>query len=194
MEEPARKPRVTFAAYLAHDYASELKHEYVDGEVFAMSGATPEHGCLCATVSAALGNQLCRGPCRVFMSGVRVRVPATGLATYPGVVVVRGKLQRDPEDGNTIINPIVVVEVMGRRNAAYDRRSKLAHYRLLPSLAEYVLVSQGERHVEHGRRKEDGAWTLHDARGNDVLVLASIGCKLALDEVYRGVFEEEAAG
>ncbi|WP_438015684.1 Uma2 family endonuclease [Sorangium sp. So ce315] len=194
MAEPARKRTFSFAEYLAHEQASEAKHEHVNGEIFAMAGGTPEHGLMAVNVASVLRGQLVDRRCRVYNSDVRVRVRATGLATYPDVSVVCGRLERDPEDENSILNPVVLVEVLSPNTEAYDRGEKFAHYQTIPSLREYVLVSHQRRRVEVLRRNDDGTWTLHDVREGGVAALASIGCSLPLDEVYRGVFEGPEPG
>ncbi|XYH95810.1 Uma2 family endonuclease [Sorangium sp. So ce1128] len=196
MAEPARKLKFTFAEYLAREQASATKHEYANGEIFAMAGSTPEHGLMAVNVASVLRGQLVDRRCRVYNSDVRVRIQATGLATYPDVSVVCGRLERDPEDENSILNPVVLVEVLSPNSEAYDRGEKFAHYQAIPSLREYVLVSYQRRRVEVLRRNDDGTWTLYDVRGSGVAELASLGCSLPLDEVYRGVFEDagEEAG
>ncbi|WP_433929345.1 Uma2 family endonuclease [Sorangium cellulosum] len=195
MAEPARNRTSTFAEYLAREQTSETKHEHVNGEIFAMAGGTPEHGLMAVNVASVLRGQLLDRRCRVYNSDVRVRVQATGLTTYPDVSVVCGRLERDPEDENSLLNPIVLVEVLSPSSEAYDRGEKFAHYQTVPSLREYVLVSYQRRRVEVLRRNDDGTWTLHDVRESGVAELASVGCTLPLDEVYRGVFagaEDEA--
>jgi Uma2 family endonuclease len=192
MAEPARKLTFTFAEYLAREQASEAKHEHVNGEIFAMAGGTPEHGLMAVNVASVLRSQLLERRCRVYNSDVRVRIPATGLATYPDVSVVCGGLERDPQDENSVLNPVVLVEVLSPNTEAYDRGDKFAHYQAVPSLREYVLVSYQRRRVEVLRRNDDGTWTLHDVRESGVAELSSIGCRLPLDEVYRGVFDQSA--
>jgi Uma2 family endonuclease len=121
---------------------------------------------------------------RVFTSDARLRVLSTGLATYPDVTVVCGPIERDPENDETFTNPIVLVEVLSKSTAGYDREEKFAHYRRIPSLREYVLVSQREHRIEHLSRNEDGSWTLRDTTRPSALRLASIGCELSFDDVY----------
>jgi Uma2 family endonuclease len=192
MAEPAHKLSYTFAEYIAIDEASETKHEYVNGEVFAMSGGTLTHSQLAANTIRALGDKLLERPCAVFTSDARVRVLATGLATYPDVTVVCGAIELDPENKNTLTNPVLLVEVLSDSTEGYDREEKFAHYRLIPSLREYLLVSQHERRITHLSRNDDGSWTLRDATGTDVVRLPSIGCELSLAEVYRDPFAQSA--
>ncbi len=185
MTEAAHKLTYTFAEYLALERASEAKHELVNGEIFAMAGGTPEHGRLAANMIAALLVQLRGRPCAAFTSDVLIRVRATGLTTYPDLSVVCGRLERDPADANVLVNPTVLVEVLSDGTEAYDRGEKFAHYRRIPSLQEYVLVSQNEPRIEVFRRNDDGkSWTLHVAEATETATLASIGCEVAVDEVY----------
>lgn len=195
MTEPARKLRHTFAEYLEQERASDIKHELIHGEIFAMAGGTPEHTRLAGKVVMALGAQLSGRPCNVFPSDLRVRALGTGLATYPDVTVVRGRLERDPEDANTVVNPVVLVEVLSDGTERYDRGEKFAHYRRIPSLKEYVLVSQHEPRIEVFRRNEDGkTWTFHVAEASETVQLTSIGCELVVDEVYANPLDNAAAG
>lgn len=183
MAEPARKLTATFADYLEQEKASETKHELVAGEIFAMAGGTIEHGALAANVIGELRGMLRGRPCRVLTSDVRVRVLATGLAAYPDVSVVCGAIEHDPEDANTVVNPVLIVEVLSDSTTSYDRGAKAAHYRRIPSLRDYLLVAQHEPLVEHYCRNDDGSWTLRDVRPPGVVQL-SIGCELSVAEVY----------
>jgi len=184
MNEPARKLAATYPEYLAQEQASDTKHELLDGEIFAMAGGTPEHARLSSRVIGALLAQLRGRPCEAFSSDLRLRVLATGLATYPDVSVVYGRFEQDPEDANTLVNPVVLVEVLSDSSEAYDRGEKFAHYRRIPSLREYVLVSQRKPRIEVFRRNEGGNWTLFEAEASRSVQLVSIGCELSVDEVY----------
>lgn len=176
---------VPYDEYLAAEAVSETKHEYLRGEVFAMAGGTIEHSALAAAMIAALGSGLRGRPCRVFSSDLRVRIRETGLTTYPDLSVICGKLERDAEDAHAITNPVLLVEVLSDATEAYDRGEKAAHYRRLASLKEYVLVSQHELRIEVFRRNEAGRWELFEARAGERVALASVGCELEVDEVYR---------
>lgn len=182
----------TFAEYIAIDEASEIKHEYVNGAVFAMAGGTLEHAQIAANVIGELRAQLRGRPCVVYTSDARVRVLATGLATYPDVTVVCGAIECDPENKHTVTNPVVLVEVLSDSTEGYDRKEKFSHYRRIPSLREYLLVSQRERRIEHLSRNDDGTWTLRDVTASALVRLPSIGCELSLDEVYKNPFAERA--
>lgn len=180
----APERRYTFREYLELEASSELRYELFDGAVYAMSGRSPDHGRLAANVISILTAHLVGKPCQAFTSDLRVRVLETGLATHPDVSVVCGSLERDPEDHNTATNPIVIVEVLSPSTQRYDREEKAAHYRRIPSLASYVLISQEEQRLEVFSRNQDGSWTLREARSGAV-ELPAIGCTLAVADVYR---------
>ena len=132
-----------------------------------------------------LGEQLAGGPCTIFTSDLRVRVLATGLATYPDVTVVCGDLERDPEDGNGVVNPTLLVEVLSGSTEHYDRGEKAAHYRTISSLREYVFVSHRERRIERWWREGLDEWQSQSAGRGEVLRLAALGIDLEIDTVYE---------
>ena len=187
MGEPAHH-RFAFDEYIELEALAVLKHEFLNGQVWAMAGGSPEHAALAANVTALLVAQLRGKPCRVFSSDLRVRVQATGLATYPDVTVICGQFQSDPEDrrGHTALNPKVVIEVLSPSTEEYDRGEKLSHYRELPSIEEIVLIAQDRRAIEVFRRAAEGFEQLVVSSGS--LQLTSIACELALDDVYRNPF------
>lgn len=150
----ATRKLLTYAEYMAAEDVALEKHEFLDGQVFAMSGGTPEHAALAAACSHALSNALAGRPCRVFSSDLRVRIRATGLTTYPDVSVVCGTLETDAEDPHAINDPLLLVEVLSDSTEAHDRGEKAAHYRRIPALREYVLISQRQRRVEVYRRND----------------------------------------
>lgn len=187
--EPARKSTFTFAEYLEQERTSDVKHEYVNGDISTRAVSAIEHGRLAMSVASALGPQLRGRPCAQYSSDVRVRVLATGLATYADLTVVCGRLERDPEDANTIVNPILLVEVLSDSTERYDRGEKFEHYRSIPSLQEYVLISQRWPRIEVFRRNQDGrTWLLTFAEASESIELASIGCELVVDDIYADPF------
>jgi Uma2 family endonuclease len=187
MAAPAALHRHSFADYLALEEASNTKHEYLKGEIYGMAGGTPEHAALSVAVSSALLAQLRHGPCRVFSSDLRVRVLATGLATYPDVTVVCGELERDPESPTTVVNPRAVVEVLSDGTEAYDRGEKLEQYRRIPSLAAVVLVSHRVPSIELWERTSDENWRRREFGRGQVADIEALPARLVLDEVYLGV-------
>jgi len=179
--------RYSFEEYVRLEGFSNVKHEFLDGAIYAMAGATVRNGMLAARISVALGAQLEGRPCEPLGSDVRIRVQATGLGTYPDVSVVCGPPQRDPADPDTVVNPTVLVEVLSDSTEDYDRSVKRDHYLQIPTLREYVLVSQHEPRVEVWRRGEGAQWDCGTYEGDARVELASLGCVLDLGRLYRGL-------
>ena len=185
---PAPVARMSYAEFLAFEEASDSKHEYVHGEVYARAGGTITHSALAMAVGTALSIALADRRCRVLSSDARVRVETTDMATSPDVSVVCGQLEVDADDPNGVLNPTIIVEVLSDSTEAYDRGAKAAHYRRIPSLREYVLVSQHEPLIEVYRRNERGNWELvAEARATERAELTSCGAPIALDVdgIYR---------
>lgn len=190
MTEPTRLHRYTYQDYLALEEASNVKHEFLKEEIYGMAGGTPEHAALAVAVSSVLHTQLRGGPCRVYSSDLRVRVLATGLATYPDVTVVCGVAERDPESPSTITNPRLLVEVLSDSTEEYDRGEKLEHYQKIPSLGTVILVSHRERQLEVWQRIDGGPWRRDVLGSGSGATLSAVGCMLRVDEVYDGVLPE----
>jgi len=184
--------RYTFADYLALEEASNTRHEFLNGEIYAMAGGTPEHSALAVAATVALANQLLGGPCRVFNSDLRVRVLATGLATYPDVTVVCGPLERDPEGPATVVNPYLVIEVLSESTEAYDRGQKLEHYRRIPSLRAVVLISHEKAEIEAWERAADGQWRSRSFGPGETAVLEAPPVRLGVDDIYAAAREPGA--
>jgi Uma2 family endonuclease len=164
MAHPARPHhRYTYEEYLAYEQDSGLKHEYDDGQILAMAGGSRRHNALASRMSAAI--EAGRRPgCVAFQSDQKIRVLATGKATYPDASLVCGPIEGDPADrlGATITNPSLLVEVLSPSTEQEDRGNKWLHYQLIPSLQEYVLVSQAPVRIERYRRLPSGTWEYAD--------------------------------
>lgn len=179
-----RLHRYTFREYLELEETSTVRHEFLEGEIYAMAGGTPEHAALTMSIGATLVAALRGGPYRVHSSDLRVRVQATGLATYPDVTVVCGPYETDPESRTTVTNPRVLVEVTSDSTEEYDRSEKLASYKQIPGLAAIVLVSHRERLIEVIERREEDAWKRQEARRGGHVRLPALDCDLVVDEIY----------
>jgi Uma2 family endonuclease len=180
------KTFLTPEQYLQIEREAEYKSEYYQGEMFAMAGAGWVHNLLVANLIAGLHPQLRSRPCRVCPSDMRVRVRATGLYTYPDVVVVCGEPQFLDERRDTLLNPSLLIEVLSPSTEAFDRGQKFEHYRSIESLGEYLLVASDRVHVDLYTRQPDGRWLLTSAgRLEDSLDLESVGCRLALADLYE---------
>jgi Uma2 family endonuclease len=192
MSTPAHRIHYTWREYLALEASSNVKHEYLDGQIYAMAGGTPEHAALAAAAIGLLFPQLRAGRRRVHDADLRVRVRATGLATYPDVTIVCGPRERDPDDEQAVTNPTVIVEVLSRSTEEYDRGDKFEHYKRLLSLREYVLISHRERCIEVWTRGTGESWTSVVYREGDAARLASIDAALDVRELYEAAAEPPA--
>ena len=178
----------TLAEYLDREETAVGRSEFYRGQIFAMSGGTPEHSEASVNILTSLRGRLRGTPCRPYNSDLRIRIPANGLTTYPDVAVVCGELQRDPLAITAINNPSVIFEVLSDSIESYDRGKKFGLYRQLESLREYILVAQDEAHVERYVRQADDSWLLTVFKGLDAVVqLTTLGCSLPLSEVYEDV-------
>ncbi len=184
----------TLDEYLALDRDSEMRHEYVEGEIFAMSGASREHNLICSNLVAELHPRLKQKGCETYSNDMRTRIPEVGVYTYPDLVVVCGEPRFEDAEHDTLLNPTLVVEVLSPSTEGYDRGHKAIYYRSIPSLQAFMLVSQDERRIELFTRLENGQWLLSEAEGPDgVLEVAAIGSRLRLADVYDGVPDPVAA-
>lgn len=182
------KTRYTPEEYLALERSSETKHEYFNGEIFAMGGASSRHVLIVTNLVVELGTQLKSGPCLVYSTDLRVKVDPTGLYTYPDVVVICDAPQFDDEQKDTLLNPVLIIEVLSDSTKDYDRGGKFEQYRAIASFAEYLLVAQDRPHVEHNVRQADGSWVLHETnRLEDTIQLKSVSCSLPLSEIYNRI-------
>lgn len=174
----------TYAEYLARERETRLKHEFLRGQIFAMAGGTPEHARLISEVTFMLRGSIDPARCRVFTSELKIRVQATGLATYPDVAVVCGDVLRDEEDGNAVINPKVLVEVLSPGTEIYDRGEKWAHYRRIPTLEAYVLVGQVPERLEVYEKQADGDFVHRIADRGESLPIVCLGSAIDVDALY----------
>lgn len=182
------KAGISPGEYLERERAATTKSEYFAGEIFAMSGASFAHTLITSNFVAQLSGQLRKRGCTVHASDLRVKVPATGLYTYPDVVVVCGKPELDDEHRDTVINPILLIAVLSPSTQDYDRGAKFEQYRTITALQEYVLVAQDKVHIEHFARQADGRWLLTETnRLDDQIELAKVGALLRVADVYDNV-------
>lgn len=190
------RPRLTPEEYLTIERAAGHKSEYVDGEMFALSGASFAHTVITMNMAAGLHTRLRDKPCTVHSADLKVRVEATGLHAYPDVVVVCGEPRFVIAERDVIANPLLLVEVLSESTEKWDRGAKFGHYRRLPSLMEVLFVSQSEARIEQYVRQPDDRWLLLEVHGlAGILSLPSLGCDLPLAEVYAKVtFEPGEAG
>jgi Uma2 family endonuclease len=188
------KTRLTPDEYLTFERASEVKHEYYAGEIFAMTGASENHNLIVANTIAILHAQLRQRPCKMYPSDMRVRTRSGILYTYPDITVVCGTAEFEDKEVDTLLNPMVIIEVHSPSTEAYDRGKKFQHYRTIPSLQEYLLIAQDSPQIEHYTLRNT-EWVLTDANTLDaVITLPSIECMLQLSDVYEKVSFDDTEG
>ena len=181
--EHARLSLMSASDYLEMEQASDVRHEFVAGQVFAMVGVRDSHNIVALNISFALQTQV-RGRCNVFMSDVKLRIDAADAYYYPDVFVTCDQRDTDPYVKR---HASLVVEVLSPRTEGIDRREKLRNYRLIESLSEYVIVSIEDRCVELYRREAGAEWHLYRYGVQESMELRSVGAQLALSEVFEGV-------
>jgi Uma2 family endonuclease len=183
------QPRLTPEQYLELERAAlDVRSEYYNGRMYAMSGGTHPHAIVIGNLGSELRIALKKGPCVVTTSDMRVRVSKTGLYTYPDIVVVCDPPQYGDGRHDTLLNPTLILEVLSPSTEGHDRGFKFAQYRTLESLREYALVSQSEPRVEIFRRQPSGDWLLSESAGMESLCrFDSVGCTIAMKDAYDKV-------
>jgi Uma2 family endonuclease len=182
--------RMSIDEYLRFESDAERKHEYVDGEVLDMAGSTGEHSLITMNLGAELRTALKGKPCRVYDGNLRARIHNRPFYNYPDLQVICGGIEYDPDDDRNMsaLNPRLIVEVLSPSTEAYTRGKKFRRYREIPSLREYVLVSQNEPVVETFYRQDDGTWALATFQGADATAqFRSIGATVPLGEIFAGI-------
>jgi Uma2 family endonuclease len=186
----SRKKQYTPAEYLKLEVSSDIRHEFLDGEIFAMSGSTVAHNEICGNLTFAIQSAIRsrKLPCHVYANDLRLRIKKANMYAYPDVMLICGKLEFDAARKDVVLNPTTIFEVLSDSTANYDRTLKFAAYRQIPSLQEYVMVDQARTYVEVFRRDKSKFWVLEaleNARGT--LRLESIDVQIPLAAIYEGV-------
>ncbi len=173
--------------------ASDVKHEFAFGEIYAMSGASARHVGIVSNIVGELRNQLRPRPCQIYSTDLRLSVDAGQRYTYPDIMVVCDKPQFLENEPDTLLNPDMIVEVLSESTRNYDRGDKFQQYRGIPSFREYLLVDQANPHVERFSKQSDGTWSLWETDDmHSAIHLESIGAVLKLDEIYLKIdFDDE---
>ena len=193
VKEPAPKYNfVSEEAYLAMERASETKHEYFKGEVFAMSGASWEHNIIAKNISTIILPFLKGKPCDMFGSDLRIHIPENTLYTYPDFSIICGKPETTDAEKDTITKPSVIIEILSKSTKDYDRGSKFMLYRSIKTLKEYITIDSLSVSIEIYTRQEDNKWILSEFKQlSDSFVISAIGLTLLLKDVYEDVTIEE---
>ncbi len=178
------KTKISVEDYLAKEKLRPFKHEYVEGEVFAMAGTSDYHNLIAGEMYAHLVNHLRNSECLPFFSDIKVRVTKT-VYYYPDILV---SCEKDPEDPYFRNRPILIIEVTSRTTRRVDRSEKLLYYLQIPDLQEYVIVDQHQMNVEVHRRQPNGGWiTYHFNELSDIVEFTSIDFSIPLPDIYRRI-------
>jgi Uma2 family endonuclease len=182
---------LTEEQYLRIEREAEFRSEFHDGRMYAMAGASPNHALITSAMIAQLYRQVPTG-CRVFSSGLRIKVAPTGLYTYPDCSVICGDLQYSGDQKDVVTNPLLIVEVLSPSTEGYDRGKKFESYRTIESFREYLLIHQDRRHVEYYSKQDDGSWVLREHSGVEGLVsIGRLGVQISLGELYAPALDLE---
>ena len=187
MAQAAQKTIFSAADYLVWESAQLDRHEFLDGEVFAMAGAEDRHVTVSMNLAFALRQHLSGSPCRTFMSDMRLHVAAANSYFYPDVLVTCSAL--DLASPMLKTEPRLIAEVLSPSTAAYDRGVKFSHYRRLASLEEYLLIDLDTRSTDCFRKRDDGLWVLHPFARGEPVSLASVALELRADQLFAEVPE-----
>lgn len=179
----ARLHHYSFEEYLAVEEISVVRHEFLDGEIYARAGGSISHAALSVAASSALQSQLA-GRCRVFSSDLRIRCVVTGLACYPDVSVVCGELATDPASTDTVINPTAIVEVLSPATMDYDLGEKFSHYEQVPSLKAVVYVWQDRRQIEVRARDQGNSWRRQVVTEGSVFRIDALAVTVDVSALY----------
>jgi len=175
---------LTEEQYLRIERQAETKSEFLDGQMFAMAGGSPNHALLIGRIGTILDRQLSPG-CRMFSADMRIKVASAGLYTYADCSVQCGEPKFSGDAQDALLNPLLIVEVLSPSTEGYDRGKKFEFYRTIESFREYLLVHQDRRHVEHYSRQEDGSWLLREYFGaEDSVVVARLGVNVLRADLY----------
>ena len=188
MGHAAHQPSFTAADYLAWEAEQPERHDYSDGEVFAVAGAEDRHVTVAMNMAFALRQHLSGSPCRTYMSNMRLHVAAANSYFYPDILVTCSA--QDLANSLVKAEPRLIIEVLSPSTAAYDRGLKFSHYRSLPSLEEYVLVDLDTRTTDSYRKGADGLWVLHPFAKESTVSLASVALDITAAQLFAEVPEE----
>lgn len=179
--------------YLTMEEVSPVRHEYFDGEIFQMAGASDEHNTIAMNIAAELHQQLKKRPCKVYQNDMRLYVEKEGIYTYPDVMVVCGKPEiKKYKNLDNMLNPVLIAEVLSPSTADYDKGAKFEQYRTIESFKEYLLVSQDAKQITRYTKQTNGSWILMDFIGDKTEIeLSSIECSLTMEDIYDKVDFEE---
>ncbi|OUC14083.1 MAG: hypothetical protein B0A82_13765 [Alkalinema sp. CACIAM 70d] len=185
---PPPTKRYTAEEYLALEVESTSRNEFRNGEIVEMTGGTPAHNQIVSAFNALLWFALRGSSYRIFVTDQRLWIPTVNLYTYPDIMVITAPVELKPDRRDTVMNPILIAEVLSDSTAGYDRGDKFSHYRSIDTFQEYVLVNQDRPHVEHYVKQAENQWLFTEYNSlEDKLTLASISVEIALQDLYEAI-------
>ncbi len=187
MGMPQLAQRFSIDDYMAWEAEQAERHEYLNGEVFAMTGARDVHNTIALNIASNLRSALRGSPCRTFIADMKLHVEAADAVFYPDVMVTCDARDKGPDADTAKRHPCLIIEVLSESTAAYDRGLKFEHYRGIDTLKEYLLVEQDRRHVDLFRRDEDGRWVLESIGSQGKIELLNPSVVLEMDSIYEDV-------
>jgi Uma2 family endonuclease len=186
---PKLKPKISVADYLEGEKVSQIKHEYLDGEVYAMAGTSKSHNRIIGNLYKKISAHLIGSDCEAFFVDIKVRVEKMNRFYYPDLVVVCGE---DNEDEYYAVKPKMIIEVLSPSTSLTDRREKMFAYKEIESLREYVMIEQNRMYGEIYRRREEGdLWDWIEFDADEEVEIASVDFKMPMTEIYAGVELQE---
>jgi Uma2 family endonuclease len=189
--EAKKHSQLTLEEYLAIEIASDTKHEYHDGDVYALAGGTVEHALISSNILIELGLALRNNSshCRAINSEVKLRIDTLNKYLYPDAMVICGAIEKSDNDLQSVANPTVIIEVLSKSTEAYDRGDKFFFYKQISSLQDYIIIDQYQPLIDIYSRKSD-LWKISRVEGIDQRIpLLSINIELSLQDIYRDVFK-----
>ncbi len=184
-----KKQYYTKEEYLEMEAAADFKSEYYQGEIFAMSGGSPDHSTICFNLNRRVGEAIDNKKCRGFESNMKLEIASADAYVYPDLMVVCGQVELAENTSDVITNPMLIIEVLSPSTESFDRGLKFEYYRSLPSLKEYVLVSQDKPKIETYFRQNRNSWTYTIVEGLDkTLMFQSLEYKISPKEIYLRIF------
>ena len=188
MAVPAKKKSISISEYFEMEEKSDIRHEYYKGEIFAFAGASINHGRIIGNINSKFLQKLANKNCESFSSDLKVRIEEVDLFTYPDILVICDKPEFYKDRDDTVLNPVLIIEVLSGSTKNYDRGEKFEFYRTVKSLQDYILVDQRRVHVEHFVRSAENKWVLTETSDiNSSLEISNLKLEISLEEIYDRV-------
>jgi len=195
IKEPAvayEKQKYTIEEYLQMERASDVKHEYYQGEIFAMAGAGNRHITISTNLIIELGTRLKTSPCFPYGSDMRIHIPENTLFTYPDISIICGETNTFDKDKDTALQPVILIEILSKATSDYDRGGKFKLYRDIPTLKAYMLVNSENIGVEIWRINEHNHWELEEYKSlQEIVTLLAIDVSISMEDIYARTMLEE---